>query len=209
MSSYKMAVKLYGDAPSPDSGEAPTPTMRALIEMFIPPGARCLEVSCADSRTTAGPWLLRRGYSHVNIDMSKTSTLPLEDESFDAALMLDTLERLIAPDLAAAEVRRVLSPGGVLLVTAPNISYWRRRLDLARPGCDRQLLSFNPCSLRHVLLQAGFNLVGVEGHDGAIVRDLPLVRRFWKGRSSALYRVAEQLFPSLLGFRVGAFAIKA
>jgi hypothetical protein len=50
---------------------------------------------------------------------------------------------------------------------------------------------------------------GVEGQDGAILRDLPLARVFWKGRASAPYRVAERLFPSLLGLRVGAFAIKA
>jgi hypothetical protein len=77
------------------------------------------------------------------------------------------------------------------------------------PGRDHHPPSFNPGSLRRVLLQAGFNLVGVEGQDGAIIRDLPLARLFWKGRSSAFYRVAERLFPSLLGLRVGAFAIKA
>jgi SAM-dependent methyltransferase len=182
--------------------------MRALIELFVPPGSTCLEVSCADS-SFAGPWLQERGYGHVNVDMAERSTLPHADESFDAALMIETLERLDAPDRVAAEVRRVLRPGGVLLATASNVSYWRRRLDPTLPGGDRQPVSFDPGSLRRVLLQAGFNLVGVEGQDGAIVRDLPLVRVFWKGRASAPYRVAERLFPSLLGLRVGAFAIKA
>jgi SAM-dependent methyltransferase len=182
--------------------------MRTLIELFVPSGAQCLEVTCAHSKVTAGPWLRRRGYSHVSVNMSERTVLPLEDESFDAAIMMDTLEHLAAPDLAAAEVRRVLNPGGVLLVTAPNVSYWRRRLYEALPGHHHRF-SFSPCSLRYVLLQAGFNVVGVEGQDGAIVRDLPLARHFWKGHSSALYRVAERLFPSLLGFHVGAFAIKA
>jgi SAM-dependent methyltransferase len=201
-------VKAHEDAYSTESGDAPTPGMRALIELFVPSGARCLEIGYADSKATAGPWLRRHGYSHVNVNMSEGASLPFEDDSFDAALMIETLEHLSAPDLAAAEVRRVLNPGGVLLVTAPNISYWRRRLDLALNGhCHR--FSFNPYSLRQALLQAGFNLVGVEGQDGAIVRDLPLVRRFWKGRTSALYRVAERFFPTLLGFRIGAFAIKA
>jgi SAM-dependent methyltransferase len=209
MSSYKMDTKLHKTAQSPESDNAPTSAMRALIEMFVPSGAHCLEVSCGDSNATVGPWLRWRGYSHVNVNMSERSMLPFEDESFDAALMIETLERLVVPDLAASEVRRVLNPGGVLLVTAPNLSYWRRRLDLALPGHDRHRFSFTPCSLRHVLLQAGYSLVGIEGQDGAIVRDLPLARRFWKGHPSALYRVAERFFPTLLGFRVGAFAIKA
>jgi SAM-dependent methyltransferase len=208
MSSHRTDVKSHGEAHSPESGNAPTPGMRALIELFVPSGARCLEVRCANSKATSGSWLRRHGYSHVSVNMSERSTLPFEDESFDAAIMMEALEHLVAPDLAAAEVRRVLIPGGVLLVTAPNISYWRRRLDQALPG-HHYRFSFNPCSLRHTLLQAGFNLVGVEGQDGAIVRDLPLVRCFWKGRPSAPYRVAERFFPTLLGFRVGAFAIKA
>ena len=185
---------------------APTAAMRALVELFVPAGSRCLEVSCAGGGL-AGAWLRERGYGHVNVDMAERSTLPFADASFDAALMIETLERLDAPDRAAAEVRRVLRPGGVLLATASNVSYWRRRLALR--GGDCQPSSFDPGSLRRVLLQAGFNMVGVEGQDGAIVRDLPLVSVFWKGRASAPYRVAERLFPSLLGFRVGAFAIKA
>lgn len=182
--------------------------MRALVELFVPPGSRCLEVGCAGGGT-AGPWLRERGYGHVDVDMATRPMLPFEDESFDAALMLGTLEHLPAPDRAAAEVRRVLRPGGVLLATAANVAYWRRRFDLALPGRDRRPRAFDPGSLRRVLLEAGFNLVGVEGQDGAIVRDLPLARIFWRGRASAPYRVAERLFPSLLGLRVGAFAIKA
>jgi SAM-dependent methyltransferase len=198
-----------GDAQLAEGGNVLTPAMQALIELFVPSGAGCLEICCADSKATAGPWLRRRGYSHVKVTMSERPSLPFDDKSFDAALMIETLEHLLAPDLAAAEVRRVLNPGGVLLVTAPNISYWRRRLDFVLPGHGHVPRSFNPLSLRHVLLQAGFRLVGVEGQDGAIARDLPLVGRFWKGEASTPYRFAERLLPSLLGFRVSAYAIKA
>lgn len=196
------------EADSSENSDMPTSALRALIELFVEPGAQCLEICYAD-RKIAGPWLHERGYRHINVDVSEKSTLPFDDESFDAALMIETLEHLVAPDLAAAEVRRVLRPGGVLIVAAQNVSYWRHRLGPAMPGRDHHPPSFNPGSLRRVLLQAGFNLVGVEGQDGAIIRDLPLARLFWKGRSSAFYRVAERLFPSLLGLRVGAFAIKA
>ena len=75
-------------------------------------------------------------------------------------------------------------------------------------GEDSRSSSYTPASLRRLLLDAGFSLVGVEGQDGAIVRDLPLAGRFSRGHSSAPYRVAERFFPALLGSRVGAFAVR-
>jgi SAM-dependent methyltransferase len=203
-----MDIRPYDDTYSSNSCDTLSAAMCALIEMFVPPGARCLDVSCTEAKTTAS-WLQEHGYGCINIDMSDRSTLEFEDESFDAAIMIGTLERLMAPVEAASEVHRILKPGGVLLVTAPNVSYWRRRLNQALMRRGHRSVSFNPSSLRHVLLQAGFGLVGVEGHDGAIARDLPLARHLWKGRASALYRVAERLCPTLLGYRVGAFALKA
>jgi len=133
---------------------------------------------------------------------------PFESASFDAALLVGVLDRLTQPYVAARQLHRVLRPGGVLLVTAAIDCYWRRRLDRVVGGEDRRASSYTPASLRRLLLDAGFSLVGVEGQDGAIVRDLPLAGRFSRGHSSAPYRVAERFLPTLLGSRVGAFAVR-
>jgi SAM-dependent methyltransferase len=184
-----------------------SPALRGLMETFIPRGSRCLDVGHGHG-TAMRPWLLRHGCSYVDMDASRATALPFEDESFDAALLIGVLDRLLEPDMAAIELHRVLRPGGVLLVTASNVSYWRCRLDRVARGHDPQAGCFSPSSLRRMLLEGGFNLVGVEGQDGAFVRDLPLAGRLWKGRASGPYRVAERLFPSLFGSRVGAFAIR-
>jgi hypothetical protein len=102
----------------------------------------------------------------------------------------------------------VLRPGGVLLVTAANRSYWRQRLDRAARAREPRPGSVSPGALRRLLVESGFNLVGVEGQDGAIVRDLPLAGRFSRGHGSAPYRVAERFLPTLLGSQVGAFAVR-
>jgi SAM-dependent methyltransferase len=125
-----------------DSGLRPTEAVGALLEMFFPPHAQCLKVSCADSKSV-GRWLQERGYGSINVDMSESFTPPIHDESFDAALIIEVLEHL-APDQATAEVRRVLRPGGVLLVTAPNLAYWRHRLDLALSGATTSLPHSTP-----------------------------------------------------------------
>lgn len=45
------------------------------------------------------------------------SPLPYEDESFEAILARDVLEHLLDPSRALAEVRRVLKPAGILVVS--------------------------------------------------------------------------------------------
>jgi SAM-dependent methyltransferase len=184
-----------------------SPALRGLLETFIPAGSRCLNVGRGNGEAM-GPWLLGHGCSQIDAEVWQATALPFEDESFDAALLIAVLDQLGEPQRAATELCRVLRPGGVLLVTATNVAYWRRRLDQVLPGEDTQGGAFSPGSLRRMLLEAGFSLVGVEGQDGAIARHLPLAGRFSKGRASTPYRLAERLFPSLLGSRVGAFAIR-
>jgi SAM-dependent methyltransferase len=183
-----------------------TPALRNLIETVIPSGSHCLNVG--RRARPVNVWLGGHGCTHRTVDESQLPALPFESESFDAALLIDVLDRLAEPYRAARQLHRVLRPGGVLLVTAANDCYWRRRLDRVRPGEDRRSSSYTPGTLRRLLLDAGFNLVGVEGQDGAIVRDLPLAGRFSRGHSSAPYRVAERFLPTLLGSQVGAFAVR-
>lgn len=183
-----------------------TPALRNLIETVIPSGSHCLNVG--RRARPLNVWLGQHGCTQVTVDESHVPALPFESESFDAALLIGVLDRLAEPYRAARQLHRVLRPGGVLLVTAANDCYWRRRLDRVLPGEDRRASSYSPGTLRRLLLEAGFNLVGVEGQDGAIVRDLPLAGRFSKGHSSAPYRVAERFLPTLLGSQVGAFAVR-
>jgi SAM-dependent methyltransferase len=183
-----------------------TPALRNLIETVVPGGSHCLNVG--RRARAVNIWLSEHGCTQVTVDESHVPSLPFEPESFDAALLIGVLDRLAEPYRAARQLHRVLRPGGVLLATAANGCYWRRRLDRVLPGEDRPSGSYNPGSLRRLLLDAGFHLVGVEGQDGAIIRDLPLAGRFSRGRSSTPYRVAERFLPTLLGSQVGAFAVR-
>lgn len=45
--------------------------------------------------------------------------IPLATSSFDVVLLLDTLEHLSVPRAVAAEIMRILRPGGVCMVTTP------------------------------------------------------------------------------------------
>jgi len=218
------------------------PRVRRLIETHIVGAAtRCLDVGCGDG-VRYGTWLRERVGEYVGVDISRTaveaarglgltvrqiddvSELPFPDATFDAAICLEVLEHLYQPQLAASELLRVLRPGGVLIVTVPNIAYWRRRLDLFlfgrwnpigddlssdQPWRDPHIRFFTPRTLRRMLSRAGFDPVAVGGHDGALVRDITGLRRLAGPMPSRPYRSVERLVPGLFGHRIYGVARKA
>jgi SAM-dependent methyltransferase len=201
------AAKVLPDARARTRSGELSPALTGFLVTFVPAGSRCLHVG-GGSRLAMRAWLAGHGCRPVDVAPRQATALAFEDQSFDAALLIGVLDQLEDVGRAAAELRRVLRPGGVLVVSAANGSYWRNRLDRAAWGGDPPPGAVSPGSLRRLLLEGGFSLVGVEGQDGAFIRDLPLAGRLWHRRGSAPYRVAERLLPSLLGSRVGAFAIR-
>ncbi len=61
--------------------------------------------------------------SHVNIEVRNyelNDTIPLEDECIDIVTMLAVLEHIENEREMIREIRRILKPGGVLLITVPS-----------------------------------------------------------------------------------------
>lgn len=54
--------------------------------------------------------------------------VPFEDGAFDVVVMKHVLEHTPTPARALAEIRRVLSPGGVVLIAVPDVGYWKSLL---------------------------------------------------------------------------------
>lgn len=54
--------------------------------------------------------------------------IPLPDASVDVAVMGEVIEHVFDPDTCIEELRRILRPGGALIVTTPNIASWLNRL---------------------------------------------------------------------------------
>ena len=132
--------------------------------------------------------------------------LPVADGAADVVIMSELIEHLVDPDGAIAEVRRVLRPGGSLLLSTPNLAAWYNRGLLAvgiqpvfsevslrgvfgRPGSvvAGHLRLYTRRALTGFLAASGFRCVTVAGaryHD--VPRPLgPLDRAFCRWPSAA------------------------
>ena len=58
------------------------------------------------------------------------SSTSLPDASYDVILLLDVLEHMAEPFTYMKEVERLLAPGGVAVISVPNVAHWSVRLSL-------------------------------------------------------------------------------
>lgn len=89
--------------------------------------------------------MARNGIGFVLADMEKGG-LPFRNNAFDLLVMTSTLEHLERPPRVAAEMRRVLKPGGLAFVTVPNIL--RYKFHFWDDATHKH--PFTPSSLRHL-----------------------------------------------------------
>jgi methionine biosynthesis protein MetW len=221
--------------------------LRELYERHIPPDSDCLDFGCGDGRTS-GLWLSGHARSYVGLDVSANavelaqeagldarvledgSHVPFDDRSFDAIVCIEVLEHVFEPQVVCSELLRVLRPGGTLIITVPNVAYWRRRLDffvlgrwnplgdersVSQPWRDPHIRFFNRGSLTRLLDQTGFEDIKVGGHGGTLAGDIPLLRRVVRDRGgwavedwrpNPIYGRLEAALPGLLGYRLHAVA---
>ena len=223
------------------------PELRELLAENVRADHRCLDLGCGDGRT-AGDYLAENTAGYVGVDVSSEAVgeaqargldartiddptrLPFADGSFDLVTCFEVLEHLVDPAGTVREAKRLLAPRGRLVVTVPNIAYWRRRLDFAligrwnpmgdrlsveQPWRDPHLRFFTLGTLRRMLEQATLEVRVLGGHWGGLLVDTPGRNRFLKRgdpdldsirSASTIYRRLEATFPSLLAFRLHAVA---
>lgn len=163
--------------------------------------ATVLDIGCGDGTAAATAAPVLAGHRVIGVDWSQDALkraharlpyvvrgelsdggLPFADGAADAVLFSEVVEHLVDPDSALDELRRILRPGGHLMLSTPNLAAWYNRgLLLAgvqpvfsevslraihgRPGKEvvGHLRLYTARALREFVAAAGFEVVRLSG----------------------------------------------
>jgi SAM-dependent methyltransferase len=137
--------------------------------------ASILDIGCGDGSATILAAQVNPGHRIMGLDWSADALrharsrgltllraeagpagLPIASGRADVVIMSELIEHLVDPDSALEEARRVLKPGGTLLLSTPNLAAWYNRGLLA---LGVQPL-FTEVSLRGVFGRPGSQVAG-------------------------------------------------
>lgn len=90
-----------------------------------------------------------RGVIAEYCDMSE-DRFPFEDNTFDYITMLCSIEHIIDPVHAISEAKRVLKPGGKMIITLPNAVNVKNRIAFASGKVPIDLLHIKPGEGMHI-----------------------------------------------------------
>jgi SAM-dependent methyltransferase len=148
-----------------------------------------------------------KGFQTVKI--ADNGTVDLPDGTCDGAVCSEVFEHLWDPLAAAKELNRILSPGGVLMVTVPNFGYlaWRflaflrAQVPLEPESKENRyrgvhIRFFSQLMLIRLLRDAGFREIKIYGWCGGSIWDVFIAT----GKFSIITTWAHRFLPSALHF---------
>ena len=116
----------------------------------------------------------KRGIKVTVGDVEKK--LPYKDKTFDVVFWGDNVEHLFEPEKTLLEIKRILKPKGRLVISCPNLGYWRYRLHFLihgslpdtewsgnKPWGWSHIRFFNPTIMKAFLRSNGFSIGRIDG----------------------------------------------
>jgi len=107
---------------------------------------------------------------------------------FDVVFASAILEHLLQPELTLQLIKSVLKTKGILIVTLPNISHWRQRLDCLLGRFEYQdygqldrthLRFFNYFTAQKLITAAGFKIKSISYDPAGGIKYLNWLVKYW------------------------------
>lgn len=201
------------------------------LAQWVPRGSRFLDIGCGTGSVTEAI-MKARGATAIAIEPDQerarraaergidvrveelSSDLVRAHGPFPVIVVADVLEHLQSPTRLLEQIRPALAPGGVLLLSVPNVAHWFIRLDLLTGKFDYQesgimdathLRWFTRDSLTALLDHSGYRVTDI---DATVNASLPDYRRRvpWRWLPSRVRRgligLLVTLRPALFGCQI-------
>lgn len=143
--------------------------------------SRFAHVSGVDISSEAVEAAKRRGIDAEQVNMD-VEPLPFADGAFDTVTCLDVLEHVFDPRISALEIARVCKPGATLIITTPNMRYWRHirsiiagkfpRTSMDEEAYDGGHLHYYTAANLIALISPWFDVAQVKGVPGGTDRGI-------------------------------------
>ena len=108
----------------------------------------------------------KKRYPKVKFVLADAHSLPFSNKTFDLILSTETLEHVVFPQKVLREMRRVLKPDGVIVVSMDSgnslfrlVWYFWTRWGPGKVWLGSHLTHFNSTKLADLITKAGFEIV--------------------------------------------------
>jgi len=123
------------------------------------------------------------------------------EEQFDVVLMGDVLEHLVHPDQVLRTARKLLVPGGVVVVSLPNIVHWSQRMKTLVGRFNYQSVGLlDHTHLRFFTVRTALALIENSGY--RILDFHPIIGGRFSTRFRFFWQALANLRPNLFGFQL-------
>ena len=174
---YEKDYSVWGKEDTSSTRISKTNHFSYLLDNIQPKGGRLLDIG------TGRGYLLdaaiEEGFDAYGIEIAKLSkddrifhgTLEEAKEAnpdkfFDVITMTDIIEHISDPHSFFKEVRRILKPGGTILITTPNSDSFTRKIMGKKwfQYKDEHIIYWNKNSMKYCLDKYGFDIIKVENN---------------------------------------------